>query len=335
MSAAKQVSNKKTVLVTGAAGYIGSHMSKVLVENGFEVIGIDNFSNSFKGPPNHASRLIEADISDKKILSEIFQNHQIHAVFHFASSIEVGESMSNCNLYYRNNLANSINLLDQIITHSKNSFFIFSSTAAIYQSSNENIRETDPKIPASVYGKSKLFAEEILQDYAKIHGLKYGALRYFNACGADDKNNLGENRKTETHLIPLLLKKLNGGADEFFIFGNDYSTADGTCIRDYIHVVDLCQAHLQMLQYLENGGEENCFNVGTSSGFSVLEIIEAAMKITGKKLQINFKPRRAGDCAYLVASNEKIISKLGWKPRFSSLENIILSAWNFEKNLKK
>lgn len=325
----------KTVLVTGAAGYIGSHMSKLLVESGFEVIGIDNFSNSFKTTPNHASHLIEADISDKKILSEIFRNHQIHAVFHFASSIEVGESMQNCNLYYNNNLAYSLNLLDQIIIHSKNSFFIFSSTAAIYQSSEKNISETDPKIPSSIYGKSKLFAEEILQDYAKIHGLKYGALRYFNACGADYSSDLGENRKVETHLIPLLLKKLNGGDEEFFIFGNDYATPDGTCIRDYVHVVDLCQAHLQMLRYLENGGSENCFNVGTGSGFSVLEIIEAAMKITGKKLSINFKPRRAGDCAHLVASNEKIISKLGWKPQFSSLERIISSAWNFEKNLRK
>ncbi len=322
--------NKK-VLVTGGAGYIGSHMIDLLLSDGFEVVAIDNFSNSQAGNLNIKAAFIEGDIADEKLVKNIFANHQIHAVFHFAAAIEAGESMLNPAFYYRNNVANSLSLIDLVIRYSPKSHFIFSSSAAVYEAKNDLIKEDDKKNPASIYGKTKLIVEEALFDCAKAHNLSYGILRYFNACGANWQKNLGENRQVESHLIPLLLRFLNRQDIEFFVNGNDYQTLDGTCVRDYVHVKDICAAHLKTLNYLENAGDEKCFNIGTGHGFSVLEIIKKAEEISGKKLPINYKKRREGDADSLVASNELARKVLGWQPEFSSLDEIISSAWKWEK----
>ncbi len=322
--------NKK-VLVTGGAGYIGSHMIDLLLSDGFEVVAIDNFSNSQAANLNIKAAFIEGDIADEKLVKNIFANHQIHAVFHFAAAIEAGESMLNPAFYYRNNVANSLSFIDLVIRNNPQSHFIFSSSAAVYEAKNDLIKERDKKNPANIYGKTKLIIEEALSDCAKAHNLSYGILRYFNACGANWQKNLGENRQVESHLIPLLLRFLNRGDIEFFVNGNDYQTSDGTCIRDYVHVQDICSAHLKMLNYLENGGTKRCFNIGAGHGYSVLEIIKKAEEISGKKLLINYKKRREGDAASLVASNDLAQNILGWRAELSSLDEIVSSAWNWEK----
>ena len=327
--------SSKKVLVSGGAGYIGSHMIELLLSDGFEVVVIDNFSNSLVKKINPKVTFIESDIADLEVMKNIFTNHQIHAVFHFAAAIEAGASMTNPSAYYRNNVANSLNLIDLVIRYSPRSYFIFSSSAAVYEAKNDLLKEEDKKNPANIYGKTKLIVEETLFDCAKAHNLSYGILRYFNACGANWQKNLGENRQVESHLIPLLLRFLNRQDIEFFVNGNDYQTLDGTCVRDYVHVQDICSAHLKTLNHLENDGDEKCFNIGTGRGFSVLEIIKKAEEISGKKLPINYKKRREGDADSLVASNELARKVLGWQPEFSSLDEIISSAWKWEKLLFK
>ncbi len=327
--------SSKKVLVSGGAGYIGSHMIELLLSDGFEVVVIDNFSNSLVKKINPKVTFIESDIADLEVMKNIFTNHQIHAVFHFAAAIEAGASMTNPGAYYRNNVANSLNLIDLVIRYSPRSHFIFSSSAAVYEAKNDLLKEDDKKNPANIYGKTKLIVEETLFDCAKAHNLSYGILRYFNACGSDWQKNLGENRQVESHLIPLLLRFLNRQDIEFFVNGNDHQTLDGTCVRDYVHVKDICAAHLKTLNHLENAGDEKCFNIGTGRGFSVLEIIKKAEEISSKKLPINYKKRREGDADSLVASNELARKVLGWQPEFSSLDEIISSAWKWEKLLFK
>jgi len=324
------MANKK-LLVTGGSGYIGLHMIDLLLASDFEVVAIDNFSNSLARNIDPKVTFIEGDIADEKLLKNIFASHKIHAVFHFAASIEAGESMINPSAYYLNNVATSLIFINAIIRLSPKSHFIFSSSAAVYQAKSGMILESDKKNPASVYGKTKLIIEEVLSDCYRAHNLSYGILRYFNACGANWQKNLGENRKVESHLIPLLMRFLNRQDIEFFVNGNDYQTLDGTCVRDYVHVKDICGAHLKMLNYLERGGAQRSFNIGTGKGFSVLEIIKKAEEISAKKIPINYKKRREGDANSLIACADLAKSLLGWKPEFSGLDEIISSAWKWEK----
>ncbi|MFM7701896.1 MAG: UDP-glucose 4-epimerase GalE, partial [Alphaproteobacteria bacterium] len=255
--------------------------------------------------------------------------------FYFSASIESKISMEKPEFYYKNNVINALNFLEILLKFSAQTYFIFSSTAAIYQSFDKLIDEDHVKKPENVYGKTKLFIENVLEYYGKIHGLKYAILRYFNACGADMQFNLGENRKFETHLIPLLMRSMVRGDIDFYIYGNDYNTKDGTCIRDFVHVKDIALAHLAMLNYLQkNPASHYYFNIGTASGYSVLEIVNKATEITKINFAIKYKTRRAGDPDCLVASNQKIKDELGWQPQFSLLENIIQSAWEFEKFLR-
>lgn len=325
-------SRNKTILVTGGCGYIGSVMVQLLLSQGFKVVVIDNLSSSKLSPIKDDNYcFINADISDAIAVKKIFQDHKIHAAFHFAASIEAGVSMKEPSSYYKNNVANSIIFIDEVLKNNPNVYFIFSSTAAVYKTKNELISENDIKNPSNIYGKTKLIIEDILHDYGKILGLKYGILRYFNACGADFENHLGENRKFETHIIPLLLRHVNRKDVDFSIYGNDYKTKDGTCVRDYIHVKDICLVHLKMLDYLENGGNLKCFNIGSGVGYSVLEIVKKVQEITSVDFEVKYKDRREGDPDFLVASNNLIKSNLDWNPKFSSLDEILSSAWAWEK----
>lgn len=318
------------ILVTGGNGYIGSHMTNLLLKSGFEVIIIDDYSNSNRKTKTSGATLIEGNVSDSNLLQRIFNDNEINAVFHFAASIEAGVSMKNPAFYYKNNLSASIVLLDAIVKYAPKAFFIFSSTGAVYQTKNEKLRENDELNPANIYGKTKLMVEQIIPDLARVYDLNYAILRYFNACGADYQNGLGENRKIETHLIPLLLRYINRADIDFSVFGSDYQTPDGTCIRDYIHVQDIASAHLEILRYLKNGGMEKIFNIGTGKGYSVLELVKKAEEISGKRLNLKIKDRRIGDPDFLVASNDLILNQTNWVPKFSDLNNIINSAWNWE-----
>ena len=328
---------RKKILVTGGCGFIGSNMTNLLLQLGYEVIVIDDFSNSFRPLFSYQNlTIIESNISNSDLLTKIFQENNIYAVFYFSASIESKISMEKPEFYFRNNVINTLNFLEILLKFSSQTYFVFSSTASVYESSNNLIDEDNPKKPENVYGKTKLFIENVLQDYGKIHGLKYAILRYFNACGADMDYNLGENRKFETHLIPLLMRAMVRGDIDFYIYGNDYNTKDGTCIRDFVHVKDIALAHLAMLNYLQNNPASHYyFNIGTQSGFSVQEIVNKAIEITKIKFDIKYKPRRIGDPDSLVASNQKIKTQLNWQPKFSSIENIIETAWQFEKFLAK
>lgn len=320
------------ILVLGGLGYIGSHMVKLLHKNGYEVTIIDNLSNGRKENPFSSEiKFANLDISDVGSIREVLKEEFL-AVFHFAAFIEAGESMSKPEKYYKNNVANTIEFLNQIIG-SKIKYLIFSSTAAIYgEPVKLPICEKHKKDPVNIYGHSKLIIEEILQNYERIYGLNCGILRYFNACGSDYKNNLGECHNPETHLIPLLLQYVNGRRKEFYVYGDDYNTKDGTCIRDYIHVHDICQAHLDLLNYMIKGGKERHFNIGSGTGYSILEIIDEVKKCTKKDFSIIYKKRRDGDPSILVADNSLAKQKLKWRPIYN-LSDIIKSAWEWEKIL--
>lgn len=325
--------NKK-FLVTGSQGFIGSHAVEHLIKNGFEVVALDNLSNFSTKKINPKATFIEADISDERAIKNIFLHHDIHAIFHFAAAIEAGESMKNPNFYYQNNVVKTLSFIGLVMKYSSKSHFIFSSSAAIYAAKNSLIKEEDEKNPANIYGKTKLIVENALSDFAKAHNFSCAALRYFNVCGANYQNNLGENRCIETHLIPLLLKALNQKNTNFVVNGNNYQANDGSCVRDYIHVEDVCEAQLKTLNYLEKSKGFKAFNIGSGRGYSVLQIIKKAEEITGKKIVINFKERRSGDADCLVASLDLAFLLLDWKPRFSDIENIIFSAWQWEKTSK-
>lgn len=319
------------ILVAGGAGYIGSHTVRELIEEGFDVVVYDNLSygheNAIKGV-----KLIKGDLNDKAMLKKAFKENNIDSVIHFAAFIQVGESMTNPADYYRNNVCNTLNLLEAM-KESKINYIVFSSTAAVYGEPEENpITEECPKKPTSVYGRTKLMIEEILSDFDNAYGIKYTALRYFNACGAHVSGELGEDHDPETHLIPIIIEVIQGKRNVLKIFGNDYPTIDGTCIRDYIHVTDLARAHILALNALRNGGSSKIYNLGNGSGFSVLEVIKAVEMVTGKKVKYQFDKRRSGDSAVLIASSKKIIEELGWKIKFESLEKIVETTWNWKKN---
>jgi len=320
----------KNILVTGGAGYIGSHTVKELLRQGYNPITFDNLK---KG--HHQAVLggffIKGDLSDKKKIDKVFKKYKPEAVIHFAAQSLVDESEKKPDMYFRENVSLGLNLLKTMVNHSVLKI-VFSSTAAVYgEPKKMPILESFPLKPVNVYGLTKVLFEQILKIYAKNTGLKYISLRYFNAAGADLEGNLGEEHKPETHLIPRILKVVASGKGKVNIYGTDYQTPDGTCIRDYIHVVDLAQAHILALKYLEQKNKSQIFNLGNEKGNSVLEVIGVVKRITGIDFKVLKSKRRIGDPARLVASSKKIKKELGWKPKLSNPETIIQTAWNWHR----
>ncbi len=321
-----------SVLVLGGAGYIGSHTALELIRAGEEVVIADNLATGHIEAVPQEAKLYQGDLHDKSFLDSIFENESIDAVIHFAAYSLVGESVTNPLKYYDNNLCGTKVLLDSMVEHSIDKI-VFSSTAATYgEPENIPILETDRTQPTNPYGDTKLAMEKMFYWTSKAHDLRYVSLRYFNACGADKSGNIGEAHNPESHLIPLILQVPNGKRESVSIYGTDYDTPDGTCIRDYIHVTDLAQAHILAVKYLINGNESNIFNLGNGVGYSVREVIETARKVTGHPIPAIETPKRAGDPARLVASSEKARNILGWNPEHDSLEEIIADAWKWHKN---
>ena len=320
------------ILVLGGAGYIGSHTALELVKAGNEVVIADNLVTGYRKAIPEGAKFYEGDLRDSDFLDNLFHQEKIDAVIHFAAYSLVGESVTNPLKYYDNNLYGTKVLLEAMVKNNVGKI-VFSSTAATYgEPENIPILETDRTCPTNPYGETKLAMEKMFKWTAEAHGLRYVSLRYFNACGADESGEIGEAHTPESHLIPLILQVPNGKRETISIYGTDYDTPDGTCIRDYIHVTDLAQAHILAVQYLNNGGESDIFNLGNGVGYSVREVIETARKVTGHPIPATETSRRAGDPARLVASSEKAKKILGWKPVHDSLEEIIASAWNWHKN---
>ncbi len=318
------------VLVTGGAGYIGAHAVRELKKAGDEVVIFDNLIYGHRELAQ-GERLIVGELENTALLRDVFAEHKFDAVMHFAAFAYVGESVENPSKYYRNNVAATLNLLDAM-REAKVNRFIFSSTCATYGEPKEiPIPESHPQNPINPYGASKAMVERILQDYAVAYGLKFVALRYFNAAGADESGEIGEDHNPETHLIPLVLDAALGRRKHITIYGTDYDTPDGTCIRDYIHVTDLANAHVLGLKYLNEGGASDVFNLGNGNGFSVREVIDTARKVTGREIPVVEGARRAGDPAKLIGSAEKAKRVLGWKPKFNHLETIISTAWKWHQ----
>ncbi len=318
------------ILVCGGAGYIGSHTVKELLGEGFEVVIFDNFSSGRK-ELLVGGELIHADLDDKEAIQRVFRSREIGAVLHFASLIQVGESFLKPQKYYTHNLSTSLNLLEVMLEAGVKKF-IFSSSAAVYGVPEITpIPESHPLNPFNPYGQTKLFVEKILQDYEKAYGLKFISLRYFNAAGADPEGQLGEMHDPETHLIPNVLLFLLEKKKTFELYGTDFPTPDGTAIRDYIHVTDLASAHVLALKRLLAASESDFINLGTNKGYSVLEVIRKAEEVTGRKVAYKAMPRRWGDVPVLLASKDKVEQVLGWRPRYSQLETIIETAWNWHK----
>ena len=319
------------VLVTGGAGYIGSQTVKELLREGFDPVIVDDLSEGHRQAITGGT-FHQLSLANRDALAALLKKEPVDAVIHFAAHCYVGESMDDPLKYYRNNTANALNLLEVAVERGIRKF-VFSSTCATYgEPEHLPLREDHPQNPVNVYGDTKLAVEKMLRALDRSHSFRSVILRYFNASGADPEGELGEDHDPETHLIPLVLQVALGQRKEIRIFGDDYRTPDGTCIRDYIHVVDLAQAHIRALQYLAGGGESDAFNVGTGNGFSVNEIIASARKITGHPIPALVDPRRAGDPAELVAQSAKIRNKLDWKPRYTSAEEVIRTAWEWHRN---
>lgn len=317
------------ILVVGGAGYIGSHMVKLLLEHDCQVTTLDNFSTGYRDAIV-GGEIIQADLADRAALHALFASHAFDAVMHFASFIQVGESVVEPAKYYANNVTNTLNLLDAMVAQGVERF-IFSSSAAVYGNPiHVPIAEDHPKVPLNPYGRTKWMVEQILEDYDRAYGLKAVSLRYFNAAGADPKGELGERHEPETHLIPLVLRVASGRAPSIKIFGRDYSTPDGTCIRDYVHVMDLCEAHWLALARLMQGGGSAVYNLGNGNGFSVAEVIAAVERVTERTIRTTPEPRRAGDPPRLVADASLARKELNWQPQYEHLETIIRHAWAWE-----
>lgn len=317
------------VLVVGGAGYIGSHMVKMLAQKGCNVTILDDLSSGHRDAVIFGE-FVHGNFGNRIILDEIL-SRGFDAVMHFASFIQVGESVNHPNKYYQNNVIHTLGLLDAMLSHGINKF-IFSSTAATFGEPDYTpIDERHPQRPINPYGRTKLMVEHVLADYDRAYGLKSVVLRYFNAAGADPEGLLGERHEPETHLIPLVLQTASGRRSNISVFGRNYNTPDGTCIRDYIHIQDLCHAHWLALDSLMNGAESQAYNLGNGNGFSVQEVINTAIKVTGREIPINYEPPRKGDPACLLADSSLASNKLGWHPQFPNLETIICHAWEWEK----
>ena len=319
------------LLVLGGAGYIGSHTATELLDNGHEVVIADNLVTGYREAVPEKATFYQGDLRDKDFLVDLLKKEKVDAVIHFAAFSLVGESVTNPLKYYENNLYGTKVLLDAMIEIGVDKI-VFSSTAATYgEPENIPILESDRTCPTNPYGETKLAMEKMISWAAKAHGLHFVSLRYFNACGAHKSGKIGEAHNPESHLIPLVLQVPNGKREFVSIYGNDYDTPDGTCIRDYIHVTDLAKAHILAVEYLMNGGESDIFNLGNGVGYSVKEVIETARKVTGHPIPAKEEARRAGDPARLVASGEKARKILGWEPEIKDLADIISSAWKWHK----
>lgn len=314
-------------IVLGGAGYIGSHAVNKLIENNYDVIVVDNLQSGHEEAVNSKAKFYKGDIRDKNFLSNVFKEENIDGVFHFAANSIVGESMKEPLMYFNNNVYGMQILLEVMNEHNVNKI-VFSSTAATYgEPKHVPITEDMETCPTNTYGETKLVMEKMMKWCDKAYGMKYVALRYFNVAGAEDDGSIGEDHNPETHLIPIVLQAALGKRDHITIFGDDYDTEDGTCVRDYVHVVDLVEAHILAMKYLTHGGESNTFNLGSSQGFSVKEIVETARKVTDKNIKAIIGERRAGDPSKLIASSDKARKILGWNPIRTNIENIIQDAW--------
>jgi len=320
------------ILVLGGAGYIGSHTVYELIEKGHQVVIIDNLETGHIEAVHPEALFYKADLRHRDEIDQVLdQEKDIDAVIHFAANSLVGESMVNPLKYYDNNLCGTKVLLQSLVAHGITKI-VFSSTAATYgEPVRTPIEEEDPTVPTNTYGETKLAMEKMFYWTSKAHDLNYVSLRYFNACGAHKSGKIGEDHHPETHLIPLILQVPNGEREAIQIFGSDYPTKDGTCIRDYIHVTDLAMAHILAVEYLLKGNKSATFNLGNGVGFSVQEVIEVARKVTQHSIPVNIVERRSGDPAILIASSEKAQTILGWKPKYNSLTTIIESAWAWHK----
>lgn len=319
------------ILVCGGAGYIGSHMVAELLENGEDVVILDNLE---KGHTEAllGGKLYVGDLRDRAILDKVFTENKIDAVIDFAAYSLVGESMTEPLKYFNNNVGGTISLLEAMRDYNVK-YIVFSSTAATYgEPEVVPISEDSKTIPTNAYGESKLLVEKILRWCDHAYGIKYTTLRYFNAAGAHISGKIGEDHSPESHLIPIILDVALGNRDKIMMYGDDYDTEDGTCIRDYIHVSDLASAHSLALKRLINGGESRIYNLGNGTGFSVKEVVEIARKVTGHPIPAEVAPRRAGDPAILIASSKKAVEELGWKPKYNSIDTVIETAWNWHKN---
>ncbi len=320
------------VLVLGGAGYIGSHTVHELIDAGRDVVVIDNLVTGFVQAVHPRARFYQADIRDRGALDSILEQEEIEGVIHFAASSQVGESMVDPLKYWENNVSGTIVLLQAMVAHGIDKI-VFSSTAATYgEPESVPIMESDRTEPTNCYGDTKLTMEKIMGWVGRAHGLRSVALRYFNAAGAHESGEIGEAHGPETHLIPLILQVPNGQRESITVFGSDYPTKDGTCIRDYIHVSDLAQAHIKAIDYLIAGGHSDVFNLGSGQGFSVNEMIKVARHVSEHPIPVEIAPRRAGDPAQLIASSDKARQILGWKPLFDDVEAIVSSAWKWHKS---
>jgi UDP-glucose 4-epimerase len=321
------------ILVVGGAGYIGSHMVQLLVERGFDVVTFDNLVFGHREAVA-GGEFLQGDLSDRDTLERVFATRRFDGVMHFAAYAFVGESVQDPAKYYRNNVVNTQNLLDAMRAHHVRNF-IFSSTCAIFgEPQYVPIDEAHPKAAINPYGRTKWIVEQMLADYDQAYGLKSICLRYFNAAGADPQGRIGEEHEPETHLIPLVLQAASGVRSGITVFGRDYDTPDGTCIRDYVHVVDLAQAHLRALEQLLAGGGSQVFNLGNGRGFSVQEVIDTVRQVTGRPIKVVDGPRRAGDPARLVGDSRRARELLGWNPQFADIATIVEHAWNWEQRVQ-
>lgn len=323
-----------TILLVGGAGYIGSHVNKLLNKKGYTTIVFDNLVYGHREFVKWGEFVL-GDLGDKEQVRLCFKRYKIDAVMHFSAYAYVGESVINPSVYYNNNVVNTLNLLD-VMLEFRVKYLIFSSSCAVYGIPvNIPIKEEHPQNPISPYGKSKLMIEQILEDYDKAYGIRYISLRYFNAAGADPECDIGEWHDPETHLIPIILDVALGNKDSLIVYGNDYDTYDGTCIRDYIHVCDIAKAHVLALEYLFTTDRSDIFNLGSGRGFSVKEIINAVQRVTGKTVHFKIANRRPGDPPILIADASKARKVLGWEPEFNNLYEIIETAWNWQKKLRR
>ncbi|HEW97837.1 MAG TPA: UDP-glucose 4-epimerase GalE [Beggiatoa sp.] len=323
----------KTILVVGGAGYIGSHMVKMLLAADYHVVTFDNLSGGYRDAVLGGDFVL-GDTCDPASLDSLFADYSFDGVMHFASFIQVGESVQNPGKYYQNNLAATLNLLDAMVAHDVK-VCIFSSSAAIFgEPQYVPLDEAHPKQPINPYGSTKWMVEQILADYDHAYGLKSVCLRYFNAAGADPEGQLGERHVPETHLIPLVLQAASGRRESITVYGQDYDTPDGTCIRDYVHINDLCQAHLLALEQLLAGSNSAAYNLGNGSGFSIKQVIDIAKEVTGEPIPVVMGERRGGDPARLVADSKLAQKRLGWQPQYGDLATLIAHAWQWENKMK-